>query len=180
MERVNLRGGEMNYLVIGNLIALIASILMLYSGYIKKKQKIILVQTIQIGLSVISNIVLGGITGAIINALSLIRNILCYKDKLTKIWKVVLILLSAILTLTFNNLGLVGLLPLVSTIAYIWLMDIKDVIKFKYLIVFTMTMWLIYDIYIMSYTAAIFDLGTIIANIISIIQIKKNKKGEEK
>ena len=169
----------MNYLVIGNLIALIASILMLYSGYIKKKQKIILVQTIQIGLSVLSNIVLGGITGAIINALSLIRNILCYKDKLNKIWKVVLILLSAILTLTFNNLGLVGLLPLVSTIAYIWLMDIKDVIKFKYLIVFTMTMWLIYDI-IMSYTAAIFDLGTIIANIISIIQIKKNKKGEEK
>ena len=117
MERVNLRGGEMNYLVIGNLIALIASILMLYSGYIKKKQKIILVQTIQIGLSVLSNIVLGGITGAIINALSLIRNILCYKDKLNKIWKVVLILLSAILTLTFNNLGLVGLLPLVSTIA---------------------------------------------------------------
>lgn len=169
----------MDYLIIGNLIALIASLLMLYSGYIKKKEKIIFVQTIQIGLSVVSNIVLGGISGAIINAISLIRNILCYKDKLNKIWKIVLIILSASLTLLFNNLGFVGLLPLVSTVAYIWLMDMKDVINFKYLIIFTMTMWLIYDIYIMAYTAAIFDFGTIIANIISILQIKKNKKGEE-
>ena len=169
----------MDYLIIGNLIALIASLLMLYSGYIKKKEKIIFVQTIQIGLLVVSNIVLGGISGAIINAISLIRNILCYKDKLNKIWKIVLIILSASLTLLFNNLGFVGLLPLVSTVAYIWLMDMKDVINFKYLIIFTMTMWLIYDIYIMAYTAAIFDFGTIIANIISILQIKKNKKGEE-
>ena len=166
----------MDYLIIGNLIALIASLLMLYSGYIKKKEKIIFVQTIQIGLLVVSNIVLGGISGAIINAISLIRNILCYKDKLNKIWKIVLIILTASLTLLFNNLGFVGLLPLVSTVAYIWLMDMKDVINFKYLIIFTMTMWLIYDIYIMAYTAAIFDFGTIIANIISILQIKKKIK----
>lgn len=33
-------------------------------------------------MSVISNIILGGITGAIINALSMLRNILCYKNKL--------------------------------------------------------------------------------------------------
>lgn len=169
----------MNYLIIGNLIALIASLLMLYSGYIKKREKIIFVQTIQIGLSVVSNIVLGGVSGAIINAISLIRNILCYKNKLSKIWKIVLIVLSASLTLIFNNLGLIGLLPLVSTVFYIWFMDIKNVINFKYLIIFTMTMWLIYDIYIMAYTAALFDMGTIIANIISILQIKKNKKGEE-
>jgi hypothetical protein len=169
----------MNNLIIGNLIALIASLIMLWSGYIKNKKKILFFQTIQIGLSVISNIVLGGITGAIINAISFVRNIICYKDKLNKKWKVILIILSAGLTLYFNNLGLIGLLPLVSTIAYILLMDIKDVIKFKNLIIFTMTMWLIYDIYIMSYTAAVFDFGTIIANVISIYQIKnKNKKGE--
>lgn len=169
----------MNYIVIGNIIALIASLLMLYSGYIKKKQKILFIQTIQIGLSVLSNVVLGGISGAIINALSLLRNVLCYKEKLNKVWKLILIILSTILTLKFNNLGIIGLLPVVSMVVYTILIDLKNVIKFKYLILFTMTMWLIYDIYIMSYTAAIFDLGTIIANIIAVIQIKRNK-GEEK
>ena len=50
-------------MVIGNIIALIASLLMVYSGIIKQKKKILYVQTVQIGLSVASNIVLGGIVG---------------------------------------------------------------------------------------------------------------------
>ena len=169
----------MNTILIANTIALIASLLMVYTGYIKKKEKILFFQTIQIGLSVISNLILGGITGAIINALGLIRNILCYKEKLNKIAQIILIILSILLGVYFNNLALIGLLPIISNVVYIVFMNIKDVIKFKYLIIFTMTMWLVYDIYIMSYTSAVFDLGTMIANVIAVIQIKRNK-GEEK
>ena len=65
---------------IGNIVALVASIIMVYSGYLKQKNKILYAQTMQIGLSVLSNIILGGITGAIINAISCVRNILCYKE----------------------------------------------------------------------------------------------------
>ena len=169
----------MNTILIANAIALLASLLMVYTGYIKKKEKILFFQTIQIGLSVISNLILGGITGAIINALGLIRNILCYKEKLNKIAQIILIILSILIGVYFNNLALIGLLPIISNVVYIVFMNIKDVIKFKYLIIFTMTMWLVYDIYIMSYTSAVFDLGTMIANIIAVIQIKRNK-GEEK
>ena len=35
---------------------------------LKQKKKILYFQTVQIGMSVVSNIILGGITGAIINA----------------------------------------------------------------------------------------------------------------
>lgn len=162
-------------IIIGNIIALIASILMVYSGMLKQKKKILHFQTVQIGLSVISNIVLGGITGAIINVLSLIRNILCYKDKLGLKEKIVITILATILTLKFNNLGYIGLLPLISTVSYVWLMNIKDVKKFKWLIVFTMLMWLIYDVVIKSYTSAIFDFMNIVANIVTLFQIKSVK-----
>ena len=130
------------------------------------------------GLFVLSNIVIGGITGAIINALSCIRNILCYKNKLDLKAKIILILLSTILSLIFNNLGLIGLLPVISTVVYILLMNTKDVVKFKWLSIFTMLMWLVYDLFIKSYTSAIFDFMNIMANIISIIQIslRNNKK----
>ena len=158
--------------VIGNIIALAASILMVYVGIIKTKKKIIYVQSIQIGLFVVSNLVLGGITGAIINFLSFIRNILCYKDKLGLKEKIILTFLSITLSLLLNNLGIIGLLPLVSTVTYLWLMNIKDVVKFKYLICFTMVLWLIYDFGIKSYTSSVFDLFTIISNIVSIIQLK--------
>ena len=160
-------------LIIGNIIALIASLIMIYSGILKQKKKILYFQTIQIGLSVISNLVLGGISGAIINAISLIRNILCYKDKLKLKEKVVITVLATILILKFNNLGFLGLLPYISNITYIWLMNIKNVKKFKILIIFTMLMWFIYDLVIKSYTSAIFDAMTIIANLVTISKLKK-------
>ena len=90
--------------------------------------------------------------------------------------KIVLIILATILSLCFNNLGFIGLLPLISTITYILLMNIKDVIKFKYLIIFTMILWFFYDLYIKSYTSACFDFMNIVANFVSIIQINKNKE----
>lgn len=163
----------MTNIVIGNIIALIASIIMVYSGHLKQKNRIVYVQTIQIILSVISNIVLGGITGAIINILSCIRNILCYKEKLDLKAKITLVSFSAVLSLSFNNLGVIGLLPLISTIVYTLFIDIKDVVKFKHLIIFTMLMWLIYDIYIKSYTSACFEFVNIIINLIAIIQINR-------
>lgn len=166
----------MNILIIGNIIALLASLLMVYTGFIKKKKKILYVQTIQIGLMVVSNIILGGFTGAINNALSCIRNILCYKDKLGLKAKMIISITSIVISLVFNNMGIIGLLPVVSTVIYIWLMNTKDVIKFKILIIFTSIIWLIYDISIKSYTSSFFDFANIVANIISIIQLLKKSK----
>lgn len=165
-------------IVIGNIIALIASVIMVLSGYVKEKKKILLVQTIQIGLSVVSNLVLGGYSGAIINAVNCVRNIICYKDKLGTKEKILLIVVSSVLTLLFNNLGWIGWLPLLSTVVYIVFMNIKDVTKFKALIIFTILEWLVYDFYIKAYTAAVFDFLTIVTSTIAIIQIIKKEKGE--
>lgn len=160
-------------IIIGNVIAFIASILMVYTGYIKEKKKIIYIQTVQIGLSVLSNLFLGGYTGAIINVLSCVRNILCYKDKLGLKEKIILIILSIGISIAFNNLGWIGLLPVISTVLYILLMDIKDVCKFKYLTIVTMVMWLVYDFYIKGYVAGVFDCLCIITNAIALIQLRR-------
>ena len=163
------------FIIIGNIIALIASLLMVYSGFLKEKRKILFVQTVQIGLSVISNIVLGGITGAIINAISMIRNIICYKEKLGTREKLIITILAVSLSLMFNNIGLIGLFPVISMVTYVWLMNVKDVRKFKILIAFTMLMWLIYDVIIKSYTSALFDFANLIANVATAFQIRKSK-----
>ena len=163
----------MTQVVIGNIIALIASILMVLAGLQKKKKKILFIQIIQIALSVISNLVLGGYTGAIINALSCVRDILCYKDKMGTKEKIIIIILAVGLSLAFNNLGWIGLLPLIATVVYISFMNTKDVVKFKLLIIFSMVMWLIYDLYIKSYTSGVFDFMSVIANIVAIWQIKR-------
>ncbi len=160
-------------IIIGNIIALIASILMVLAGFQKKKKKILFIQIIQIALSVISNLVLGGYTGAIINAVSCVRDILCYKEKIGNKEKIIIIILAVGLSFVFNNLGWIGLLPLAATVVYIIFMNTKDVVRFKILIIFSMIMWLIYDLYIKSYTSGVFDFMSVIANLIAILQIRK-------
>ena len=166
----------MSYIVIGNIIALIASIAMVYAGILKDKKQILSAQTVQCGLFILSNIILGGIPGAIVNFLSCIRNILCYKGKLGIFEIIILTILSVGLTVIFNELGIIGLLPMISTVLYIFFMNTKSLVKFKILVIFTTVLWLIYDICIKSYTSALFDLFCVITNVISLIQIscKKN------
>lgn len=168
----------MNRLILGNVVALTSSLLMVYSGTVKEKRKIIYIQTIHIFLAIVSDLILNGITGAIVNTISMVRNILCYKDKLGKKEKIIIIALSTVLSLMYNNLGLIGLLPLISTVVYTYLMNIKDVEKFKLLNIFVSILWLIYDLMIKSYIGALFDAMTIVANIFSIIFIRnKSRKG---
>lgn len=166
----------MTNIIIANIIAFIASILMAYTGILKKKSTIILVQTIQIALFVLSNLMLGGITGAIVNTISCVRNILCYKDSLGKLSKTVIVISTITLSLMFNNLGIIGLLPIIATVLYTLFMDVKDIIKFKYLSSFISLLWGIYDAFIISYSSAFFDFLTIITTIISIIKIKSSNK----
>lgn len=162
-------------LICGNIVALIASMLMVYSGSVKNRKKIIYIQTVQILAFTLSNLILGGFTGAIVNLISLVRNILCYKDNLTNDKKLILILLCITFSLLFNNLGFLGLLPLISTVVYTCFMDVKNTIKLKLLIIFTMVLWLIYDTFIRSYTSAVFDAFNIIANAVTIYQLAHNK-----
>lgn len=166
----------MAQLVCGNIVALIASILMVCSGSVKDRKKIIYIQTLQILAFTISTLILGGYTGAIINIISLVRNVLCYKDKLTNKMKILLIIPSIVLSLLFNNLGFLGLLPVISSVTYTCFMSTKNTIKLKSVIIFTMILWLIYDILIRSYTSAVFDVFSIIANSVTIYQLSYKKQ----
>ncbi len=153
-------------LIIGNIIALLASLLFVYSGILKQKNKILIAQSIQKGLSTISNIVLKGYSGAIIHVISLIRNLLCYYEKLNIVSKIIITLITIALTIIFNNLGLIGLLPLISSLIYLWFMDVKDIVKFKYLMLITIILWGIYDLTVKSYTSFEFNVFSAITIII--------------
>jgi hypothetical protein len=131
-------------------------------------------------MSALSNILNNGITGAIINAVNVIRNILCYKEKFEVTSKIIITIIITILTIAFNNKAIVGLLPLIASVAYIWLMTVKDVTKFKMLSMFSNLMWLIYEIYINLYAAAVFDVLSIIINFIAIVQIYIERKKQKR
>ena len=162
--------------LIANIIDFLASILMVASGSIKKKAKILAVQIVQLLMQSVSMLLLGGITGAVNNVLSCLRNYLCYKDKLNIFWKAALIAVSIGLTLLLNDQGLLGLIPVVVCTVYILLMDLKDPIAFKLLVTLTFVPWVFYHFYLGAYVAAIFDTLSVITNAVTLgIMIKEKR-----
>ena len=166
-------------IITANVIDFLAALLQVGSGSIKKKDKILAVQIIQLLMQGVSMLLLGGITGAISNVLSCIRNYLCYKEKLNKVWKGILIAASVAMTIAFNNQGWLGVIPVVVCTVYILLMDIKNPIGFKLLVTLSFIPWLIYHFALKAYVATVFDAATIITSAVTLFAMMKKAQNDK-
>ncbi len=160
-------------IIIGNVVMFVGAVLMSIIGLFKSKKTIIAAQTGQIALMTTGSLLLGSIPGAVVNALSIVRNLLCYNGKLTKVVKSILIFLTITISVAFNNLGIVGFLPIIATVAFIVFMDTENVVELKWLIIVSAAMWMIHDVYIQAYSVVPFDILTIITNFVSLKSIQK-------
>ncbi len=170
----------MNVIIIGNIIGLLGSSFMVIGGYLKNKNHAITAQTMQLLFLSISNLILGSLSGFINNLINCVRNVFSVKNKLTIPIKLIIIILSIILTIKYNNLGVIGYLPLINNIIFIIFMNTKSDLNFKFLTIFYMSLWLIHNIYIKAFTTSIFNIITIITCLIAIYKILSIKDDKNK
>ena len=162
--------------IAANIIDFVAALIQVASGSIKKKGRILLVQIVQLLMQGVSMLLVGGITGAVNNALSCLRNYLCYKDKLNGLWKAVIIVASVALTVCFNDQGLLGIIPVAVCTVYILLMDLKDPIAFKLLVTLSFVPWVFYHFFVGLYVASVFDVLSVVTNAVTLgIMIKEKR-----
>lgn len=165
--------------LIANIIDSFVAFIQIGSGTLKKKSQILLVMTFQQFLQAVSMLLLGGVTGAANNIISCVRNYLCYKEKMTVVWKLFLIAGYVMLTVLLNEEGIWGIIPAVANTIYIIFMDVKDPIKFKTLGVCIISLWIIYNLIIQAYVGAICNTAAAITNVITICVMIKERKQEE-
>ena len=166
-------------IIIANVIDFVAALIQVGSGSIKKKSNILVVQIIQLLMQGVSMLLTGGITGAISNVLSCYRNYLCYKEKLNRVWKGILIAASVAMTVLFNNQGWLGIIPVAVCTVYILLMDVKAPIKFKLLVTLSFVPWIIYHFALKLYVAAIFDAVSVVTSAVTLCLMMREKKRED-
>lgn len=166
-------------ILIANIIDFVAALVQVASGSIKKKAKILGVQSVQLLMQAVSMLLLGGVTGAVSNVLSCYRNYLCYKDKLSGLWKGLLIAASVGMTVLLNEQGLLGIIPAAVCTVYILLMDMKDPVKFKLLVTLSFVPWMIYHFALKAYVGAFFDAATVITNTVTLFVMIREKKHTE-
>lgn len=70
------------------------------------------------------------------------------------------------------------LLPILSTVIYTCSLDMKSIYRFKFVLILTQSLWVVYDFYYQNYSAFAFDLLTVSAHIFSLIQLKRDGKAQ--
>lgn len=145
-------------LFIGNIFSLLAAICIGVSVIKKNKIDLIGWQVFDVLFCVLSSFVLASYAAATTNTVALIRNVLAYKNRLTKNLTWVLTLLCVIVGLWANNRGVIGLLPIIASGSYTVLMYItKDEQQMRWALVSNLILWLVHDAYIQSYPLAVMD-----------------------
>lgn len=166
----------MDYILLGNGIALFGAVLMAAIGLIKQRKHILAAQCVQFGIMGIANLILGGISGFVSALVSIARNLICLKWELTMPIKAGIISIQAVLALSINRSGVIGILPGLSACICTWFLDTTDEIKLKMVIIIAQVCWLIYDRSILNYVSFAFDIITILANLVGIVLIVRQRK----
>ena len=163
-------------ILLGNIVSLIGSLVLVLIGLIKRKEHVLIAQCFQFGIMSVSNLILGGITGALLNFVSMVRNLIGYKFGITTPIKIVVIVIQVALSLMMNNLGLIGLLPVISVSVFTWFIDMKSDLGMKLLLLVTTFPWIIYDFTTKNYVSVLFDLAFVCTNCIGIYRIKRGSQ----
>lgn len=147
-------------------------------GFIKKKSKILLVQIFQFVLQGLSNLVLGAINGFVCGVVSVVRNIVFSRVKVSVPLKIIFILVQFVLSIGALKNGLIEMIPIVSGAIFTWFLDTKHETTLKKAIIFSQVLWLVYDVNFRNYVGACFDFLTICSNAIGIYMLMKDMQKE--
>ena len=166
----------MNILLLGNAISMIGCLIMVGIGFLKKKNHILIAQSVQCLFMGAGNLILGGISGFICNIVTIIRNLAFMKFRNTAVLKIFFILLQFVLSISSLSAGWISWLPILAAALFTWYMDTQSEAKLKIVILCTQVMWLTYDLYFCNYVASAFDVMTMISNSYCLYTILKSSK----
>lgn len=164
-------------LITGNLCSLIAMFTDSISNTRKTTRAVLLFQSISQGLYGIGSVVLGGYSGAVQNAVSILRNFVAIRKINSKVLQWALAILGVALGVCFNNLGLVGWLPIVAnleyTLAVFYFKDNQRALKIAFLV--TVALFGIFNGFIYNVVGVVTNSVVLITGIVALAR-KENQE----
>ena len=181
----------MNLFVISQIFAILACILMVGIGYLKRKRNVLIAQNVQFILFTISYACIGGIAAVVGNIISLIRNLICLKWNLNTPLKVFFIGLQAVVTyislynvwfkwlpMNAGSHGIMDWLPfLAATLITLSLSSKKDMV-IKLACIGSILCFGSYDFILKNWTVFAFDCFSLASSLIGVYRILFDSKKE--
>lgn len=162
------------YLIIGNIFSLLSAICIAVSVIKKSKSDFMYWQIGDTLFGIMANITLRAYAALVISIICFIRNILSYKNKLTKNITYILLITSVVIGLYANNLGTIGLLPIIASASYtVCIYVTKNEQQMRYALIINMILWFVHNLYVQAYPSAV---ANIILCFWTGVQIIRNQK----
>ena len=170
----------MSNALIGNLISFVAACFTVASAWSGNRKRIYMYQAIQCLLLSVANIFFLSISGVTTYMICALRNVLLSRDRFTSRLCAVFVACVTIIGLSVNNRGLVGLIPVVTTVLYtIICYFAKRHTTIKLNIVGNLSLWAAYDILIHDYVSFAVDTVSAVVAVLSLLRRGKGTSAEE-
>ena len=159
-------------IVIGNVISLIAGVFIILSMWVNDEKKAYFYQFLNAFILMFSSVFFFSWTGVTTMAIAASRNLIVYKDRLTRNWTIFFIIISIALGLIVNTMGFVGLLPIIAivqiTLCNFYLKSIKT-IKTSFIV--NSAIYVVYFLAIFDFSSAAIESFTALIGIISLYKL---------
>ena len=146
------------YFILGNVFSLIAAICLAVSVFRKTTTKLLLWQVAEVVFCILSNVALMTFSALTTNSIALVRDLLAYKNKLTRKITWILLCLCIVFGLIANNRGWVGLFPMMASMVYtIFLYATRNEQQIRFGLILNLMLWFVHDFYVGAYPSAFMD-----------------------
>ena len=165
-------------LIIGNLCSVLAMITDSISNTRKTTRGVLLVQSVSQVFYGVGSAVLGGYSGAVQNAVSILRNFVAIKKVNNRLIQAILVILGAVLGIAFNTIGIWGWLPVIAnleyTVAVFLFPDNERALKIAFLL--CVAMFIAFNGAILNFVGMISNLVVLIIGIVTQVREYKLKR----
>lgn len=162
-------------IAIGNVCSLLAMVTDSISAAQKTAKRVLIFQSLSQLCYGVGALVLNGYSAAVQNLVSILRNLVAIKNINSKALEWTLTILGVVLGLYFNNLGLLGLLPVVAnlqyTLAIFRFKDNERALKISFMI--AIGMFAVFNTVIYNAVGAVGNAVVCVSTAISLIRSSK-------
>ena len=158
--------------ILGNVCSLLAMVTDSVSATRKTAKGVLLMQSLSQLIYCTGTILLKGYSGAVQNLVSILRNFVAIRKINSAMVEWFLVLLGVVLGILFNNLGLMGYLPVVAnlqyTLAVFKFKDNERALKISFAI--CIGMFMIFNFAILNFVGVVSNLVVLVTTLVMIFQ----------
>lgn len=163
--------------ITGNIFSLLAMLSDSASSTRKTAKGILWIQNLSQVFYCIGSIILKGYSSAAQNVVSILRNLVAIKKINSKELEWILIALGVVLGVVFNNLGLVGYLPVIANLQYTLVVfkfkDNERALKISFVV--CNILFIVFNQVILNFVGVISNIIVMITMLISIFRKRERK-----